>query len=370
MNGPVEIVTVRVGGSEFSAFERVQWSAAMNEAARSFRLEIAAEPGAGATHRQFEVFAPVEIMAGGELILRGHIDRRQPSISSSEASIAIAGRSKGADAVDSSAPVDKGAFKNKTPLDIAKDLDGGRAGFVSDERMEKIELYHVTPGETVFRAVERMARQQGLTLQGEPDGTIRLARATNPKRHAGGLVEGVNIMRGSADHNGSNRHSKVTVLGQRPSGHGPDSLEIEAIARDAGVPRDRPLIIVQRDDTTKAAAGQAARNRSARAAGEGLSASITVVGWRDEAGAIWTPGRLIWTESPFLDLAQDMLIKSVSCSQDRGGTLTELSLVDPRAFGGKKGKAAKSGKAWSTPSSAPPDNRLGLLTGSSSAGVA
>jgi prophage tail gpP-like protein len=349
MTGIVEIVTVSVGGQSFTAFLRIQWSAAMNEAARSFRLEIAAEAGAAATHRMFREMEPIEIRATGDLILKGYIDRRQPSIGPNEAKIDISGRSKGADAIDSSAPITKGAFKSKTPLEIAKALDEHGIGFVSDEKMDKVELYHVTPGETLFRAIERLTRQQGLTMQGEPDGSIRLARATSPKRHAGGLIEGKNILRATADHNASNRHSRVTVLGQRPRGHGPQALEIEAIARDAGVPRDRPLIIVQRDDTDSDKAEKTAKNRAARAAGEGISASITVVGWRDEGGVLWTPGWIVWVESEFLDLKQDMLIKNVTGSQDGGGTLCELSLVDPRAFGGKKGKGAKSGKGWETP---------------------
>lgn len=57
-------------------------------------------------------------------------------------------------------------------------------------------------------------------------------------------------------------------------------------------------------------------------------------------------GKLIWTESPYLDVTQDMLIERVSYDQDESGSIATLSLVDPRAHGGKKGKGSKSGKSW------------------------
>jgi hypothetical protein len=63
--------------------------------------------------------------------------------------------------------------------------------------------------------------------------------------------------------------------------------------------------------------------------------------------AISTPGFLIWTESPFLNLAKLMLIKKVSFNQKKpAGSKTRLELIDPRAFGGTVGKGGSSGDAW------------------------
>jgi len=345
--GEPEVVSVLVGGQRYTAFTRVQVRAAFDEAARSFRLEIAAEMGANTTHATFKTGMPVQIFVGGDLVLDGFIEQKQPSFDADSASIAISGRSKSADLIDSSAIHDTGSFENQTLDEIGNAIsDGLSARFLTEEQLEQIPGYQLTPGKSVYRTVEELARQQGLTITGTPEGNAKLAKA-GKERHAGGLFEGRNIKAGSSDHNESNRHSRYIVRGQRPLDHGVDALEIEAIARDAQVGRNRPVVIIEREDTSKGRAKSRAKNRKDRAAGNGLKARITVPGFRDDAGKLWTPGHLIWVESPFLDIAQDMLVESVDMGQDSGGSLTALSLVDPRAYGGKGGKGNKSGDEWS-----------------------
>jgi prophage tail gpP-like protein len=344
--GAPELITVAVDGMMWTAFERVLVEAAFNHAARSFRLEVAAEPGASATNAIFRVGAEVSIFASGTLLLTGYVDRRQPKISATEAMIHVSGRSKSADLIDSSAVHKTGAFKKKTPVEIGNDVSQGiGARFVADKQLEKVDQYHVTPPETPFRLVEKLARQQGMTLTGTADGDVKVTKAGS-ERHSGGLFEPGNIKVGEADHNGSNRHSKYIVRGQRPFDTGADNLEIEAIARDAAVGRNRPVIIIQDEDTTKERTKKRAKNRRDRAAGNALKATIEVVGFRDEGGKVWEPGHLVWTQSAFLDIAQDMLIETAHYGQDSGGSITKLSLTDPRSYGGEGGKGNQSGADW------------------------
>ena len=78
-------------------------------------------------------------------------------------------------------------------------------------------------------------------------------------------------------------------------------------------------------------------------------------GFRDDAGLVWEPNRLVWFDSPFLSVQQDMLIESVTFTQDERGSITKIELVDPKAYDsgekakrGSKTKAGvnKSGKSW------------------------
>lgn len=349
MSGRTEIVTVTVGGQTWTAFRRVMIRASYKEAARSFELEIAAERGGAQTNALFALFAPVEVKASGDLVLAGHIDKRRPQVGAETATMTISGRSKGADAIDSSAKHETGDFKKKKPDEIGNAIAPKGVKFVADIDLDPVD-YHVTPGESAFRAVEKLARAQGATLTGDADGTIRITNASKgAKKQAGGLFHPGNIESGSADHDGSNRHSEYRVVGQAPKGTGADALRLEGIARDAGVTRDRVLVVVHDDDADKEKLKKRAKNRRNRAAGNGLKASVTVATWRDEAGALWTPGHLVWTESEFLGLAQDMLIESVTLSQEAegAGTRAQLELVDPRAHQGKAGKGGKSARAWS-----------------------
>ncbi len=344
----IEVVTVSAGGGSYTAFKYVSVRTAFNEAARSFEFEVAAEAGDDATNAIFAAGTPITISVNGDLLLTGYVDRKQPHIEKDKRCITVSGRSKSADFVDGAAEHDTGHFANKTPLEIAKEISSEyEPQWESDQQLDKIEQYQITPPETVFRCIEKMCRQQGMTVTGTAEGNARISKASGSGRQSSGLIEGQNIKVGDADHNHSNRHSKYTVRGQRPFDHGVQALEIEAVVNDSGVNRHRPVIIVQDEDTTKDRAKKRATNRRDRAAGNALKATIQTQGFHDEGGQLWTPGNLVWVESPFLDITQDMLIEAVSYRQDEGGSIATLSLVDPRAYGGAGGKGNKSGTEWS-----------------------
>jgi prophage tail gpP-like protein len=350
--GP-EFVTIAAGGMIYSAFERVLVRASYKEAARTFALEIAAENGAEATAWIFKAGTQVDILFNGDLACRGYVDRYQPKIAEhNRAIVSVSGRSKAQDLIDSSAEHDTGHFKNKTPVEIMQELDKAGVGVSTNRQLDKID-YQLTPGETVFDVGEHLLRKYGMTTTGQADGSM-LVTDGSQGRHAGRLWEseifrGGNIKIGEADHNWSNRHSKVIVRGQRPYGHGDDALQIEGAAIDNSVGRYRPVIIHQDDDTTTDLAKKRAKHRRDREAGNSLTANITTQGFRDDGGKLWSPGFLIFTESPFLAIAQDMLIETVEWSQARDeGSQSILSLVDPRAYAAQGGKGGSSGEAWNT----------------------
>jgi prophage tail gpP-like protein len=346
----LELISVAVGGKRYTAFEQVTVTAAMNKAARTFSLTVAAETGASATNKLFSAGAEVEIYANEDLLLSGFVDGKQPRLSAIDATIDVSGRSSSGDLIDSSALHQTGHFENRTPLEIGTELSikFKNTGFITDQQLEKIEQYQITPGESVFRCIEKMCRQQGMTLAGTADGKINITKAGS-SRQAGGLIEGQNILVGMAHHNAANRFSEYIVRGQRPFDHGEENLEVEARAQDAAIQRYRPTLDVQDEDTNKDRAKGAAKNRRDRSAGNALKATIKTQGFRDQAGVLWTPGNLVWIESPFLDIAQDMLIEQVEYAQSEAGSIATLSLTDPRSYGGEGaggGKGNKSGKEW------------------------
>lgn len=347
--GQTEVISVEVDGVRYTAFKRVQVRASYKEAARAFEFTVAAEPGSSATNAIFHAGAAVSVYAGPDLLLAGYVDQKRPHLGAHEASITVSGRSKSADLIDSDVDHETGYFENRDPIEIGKELAREYGvTFETDQTLRKLEQYAVTPGATIFREVEKMVRRQGLTLTGTPQGNIK---ATKPdgSRHAGGLIEGQNILVGNADHNWSNRHSKYSYRGQRAIGRGAKRLQMVAQAKDGAVNRHRVKSAVHDDDGSIEDVKDRTTNRARRAAGEALKATASTVGFRDEAGELWTPGFLIWTESPFLDIAQDMLIEAVDYSQGEQGTIGLLSLVDPRAFSGQGaggGKGNKSGDEW------------------------
>jgi prophage tail gpP-like protein len=338
-----EQIRVEVGGDVFTAWEQVKVRSAFDEACRSYSLKAANELGAAATHARFALGVELKIFANDDLLLDGYVDRRRPKLGEDETEIVIIGRSKSCDLVDCSAVHDSGDFENMTAVDIGNAIAAGIAArFETDQTLEKVEAYSLAQGKTIFTVVEELCRDQNKTLTGTAAGNVLVTKA-GTRRHAGGLYEGVNIIEAEGDHNACNRHSKYIVRGQSVTGHGAEALEIEAVANDGKVRRFRPLIIVQKETSSKARAKGRAATRRDRAAGYALGCDVTIQGCRDEAGTVFEPGRLIWTESETLGIAQDMLIESADFSQDsKGGSLTSLGLVDPRAYDGDKGKGNKS----------------------------
>jgi prophage tail gpP-like protein len=343
------LVTVAAGGGLWTAFERVLVRASFQEAARSFELKVAAEPGASATAWMFKAGTAISILSNGSLMCQGFVDRYQPTLGEHDtAEINISGRSRSQDYIDSSAVHDTNQFKNKDPQEIGAALDHFGVGIATDEQLKKVPIYRITPGETAFRCLEKLCREQGVFPVGQADGSIKITKG-GKMRHAGSLIERVNIKRIEADHNWSGRHSDVIVRGQRPFGHGEDALQIEAKARDAELGRYRPVIVIHDGDTDKDRAKKRAGTRRDREAGNSLKANVTVQGHHDDGGMLWEPGALVFVDSNFADIHQDMAIESVTYSQDRkDGTLSVLSLVDPRALGGKGGKGGSAGGAWAS----------------------
>jgi prophage tail gpP-like protein len=339
----IEVVSI----NGWTAFTEVNVRVGINEAAREFTATLAAELGASTVNRLFDVGTEVTITTNGETLLTGYVEDKEPYFDANEAYIEISGRSKSADLIDSAADHDTGYFENKDPLEIAHEVSKAYgAKWESDQKLEKIEQYKLQQGETCFRCVEKMTRQQGFTITGTKEGNAKITKAGN-KRQAGSLIEGVNMLVGRGRHHSRNRHSKIIVRGQRPFGHGDENLEIEAEEQDSAVKRPRTIIIIQDEDTDEKRAKTRAKNRKDRTAGDALKATITAQGFHDDTGQLWEPGNLVWTESPFLDIAQDMLIETADYRQGGKGSFAVLNLVDPRAYGGQGGGSGnKSGSSW------------------------
>lgn len=347
-----EIVTLEVAGLRLRPLT-IAISIAMDEAARDFEARVKhPQLGQADLLKALRGSPAVTIRSqpgdgravAGDLLLTGHVEKRSPSLRASEQDLPIAGRSKTGDLIDSSAEHESGEFRDQDAAGIVGALakDYG-ISVETDLKLGKETLKRLRPGETVHDFARRLSRKEGFAIGDTPQGNLKFAKA-GTQRHAGALTEGVNVQDASAVHDDSKKFSKVRIRAQAPDGYGDDDLQIEAEADDGTLGRKRVKVIVPPELIRKEDARQRAKWNRDRASGEGLTCEVMLQGWRDEAGAIWTPGRLVFTEIPTLDVVQDMLIKKVTLRQSdeaSAGTQAVLSLVDPRAFGGRKGKASK-----------------------------
>lgn len=341
-------LTVIVGGMEYDAFTRAAVSYSANQAARAFALTVTDATDPWDLQWNFMPGEPVKVFANGQLLVTGFINRMSPSFDAHNHTVEISGTSKGADSVKSSAEHEKSEFRNKTILQIAQELDKQGVGFTSDIEQPKLEYFRLNPMETVFDAVERAARRHPMLLQGMPDGGIKLTKGGTGGQNAP-LIQGVNILAGSASFDDTDQHSEYKVRGQRIYGTDRKSLRIEAKEKDPRVKRHLPKHLHQETDIDEETAGKRAKHHKNRQQGESVTANIKTQSWFDGAGQVWQANALVYVDCPILKLANEMLIKSVSLNQENGGTFAQLSLVLPNAFDGEgSGMGGNAGSGTGT----------------------
>lgn len=321
------------------------------KAVRSARAQIATLGGAFPLMRD----DPIEIRASGTLLLTGYVRDIDVSHDDQSHEFAASFVSRTIDATECSVEHDEGWLEKKSLPEIGKEFDTLGIGIETDGSMFLQETRHrLALGETLYETLERRARSRGVLIMDTPEGKLKLAQGPEG-RHTGGLTFGVNIKSGSAKFTGHGLHSPVTVRGQSTEGVTAPSMRPQGKYSDKGVKRRRPLILRHSgeagEDRLKKRAGWEAQ----RAAGNSISATITVAGWRDAGGTIWRPNWLVPVDDELLGLKGIMLIKSVSLAQnDSTGTVATLSLVDPRALGGENPRG-QSSDAFTAPTGANAD---------------
>jgi prophage tail gpP-like protein len=357
-----ELIEIVAEGMRYAGWKSVSVRAALNEAARSFDVEVS-EVGEDwgtspfATWR-FPPNTPVEVLASGNLLVSGYVDDYSPSGDAMSHDIRIAGRGRGADFVDCSCVHPTGRFEEATVEEIAQGLDAFGVGIRMEvEPGPPVPWFQVRQGSSPHSEMMRLLAQRQLTMKGAADGSIVITRA-GEKRHGGGLIQGENILSMSATLSARDRFSEYIVKGQSAVGTSAKrDLQVEARAIDPTVPRYRPKVLVDQADTDRTRAETRANWERKRASGHSAKADITVPGFRDRDGTLWEPGQLVFVLAGWLKIHAEMLIEAVEFSQDdRGGTTSRLTLIDPRTYAeenasekkapAKTGAADESGDEW------------------------
>src|SRR6202035_4502607 len=111
----------------------------------------------------------------GILAFTGYVFVRQAAFDARTKGLRVTGKSLTADAVDSSAPVNGGQYKGYTFQAIASAL-AQNAGVKlvitgsSPDLARPFPQFSIAYGETVFMAVERLARMRGLHITDDANG--------------------------------------------------------------------------------------------------------------------------------------------------------------------------------------------------------
>jgi prophage tail gpP-like protein len=325
-------ISLVVGGFEYTGWERATVNYAATDAARAFAFTLTDADNTAQAWDLLPGDEDILVLIDGEVVVTGHIDTMSPSYAATNHTIEVSGRSLSADVIDSSHTHPTSEFSGQTLAQIAAALAPDGISITSDMPLNAIPNFRLQPAETIFAALDRAAAKSGLFLQGTADGGIKITKGGSRVVHPP-LVEGQNILAGSATFNNTDRHTTYRVHGQRAFDQASKkTLQIQATAVDHSMRRKRNKVIVAETDVSQQEAQTLADWHRDRQLGESIKAHIRVVGTRDANGRLWQVNTLIFVQSPMLRLAMQMVIQNVAISQDKSGTFTALSLVHPLAL--------------------------------------
>lgn len=283
------------------------------------------------------------VQIGGDAVVTGYVDRFVPSFDAQGHRIEIAGRGKCQDLVDCSAEWDNGQISGASALAVANKLAAPYGITVScDEAgLRVIPQFNIMLGETPFEIIDRVSRYSSLLAYEGADGNLVLARASTDQ-HSSGIEQGANVEGANVEYSADQRFQtyKAFLQAINTFKEGGDGGNLIASVTDSGVKRNRQKYII-----AEAVAGymDVAKQRAAwemnRRNGRSAVVKVTVDSWRDSAGVLWEPNKLVSLYLPMLKLNSGgseervvWLISEVTFRYGESGTAADLTIMSPDAF--------------------------------------
>lgn len=335
-------LAIRIEGREVRGWESATIRRSLDELAPSFSLDVRS-PRAGAP--EWDLFRPgsaAEIVVDGIVVISGWVE----VVDDADHRMTVAGRARTGDLVDSAAIGEGGArtsWRRATALQIARDLCRPFAIAVSSTvALSPVPHFRTQPGEPVFEALDRLARDHAVRLVTTPAGDLELAR-TGARRSGGSIRYGVNVHSYQVTRSGAERFSRYIYRAQLAASDelsGDAAASVSYAVDDPGVDRYRPTVV--QDD---AQGGPAALQRRAtwernvragkattlRYAVRPLAGSIEA--WYAAQGELWDINTLVDVEDAEHGVSGAWLIRSVELRLAGGSpTVAALELVAPGAY--------------------------------------
>lgn len=351
-----DIVTLSINGQIYDGWTDITIETGLKDCAGKIDMPVT-ERWAGKqppTPWQIKPFDKVVVMIGADIAMTGYVEGYNPSYAGTDHNVRVSGRSKTCDLIDCMPDVGAGQFSGskldaiaraicaKFGISVTVQCDVGDA--FPDATLEKTE--------TAFSFLEKLARQRSVLLTDDEKGNLVITQAGKGGISSGALIEGDNILSASAKLSAEKRFQQYVVLSQTPlSFDGQEAhTDIVGTATDAGCPRYRRFAEMAEDPADDGMAQKRANWRKLHNYGECTEATITVQGFRQPNGKLWTKNQLIPVKSPMLAVDLQLLISEVKFSMsDRTGRTTQLTVAPKEAFTPDPPKGGAKSKGNSAP---------------------
>jgi prophage tail gpP-like protein len=342
---------LEVNGVPYDFFTDAQVSIRLDALSRQFSFGATAVAG---TLLPFRGGEACRVLDGDDVMLTGYIERLDVDYGTTRHTIAVSGRDKCGDVVDSALTA-TGDFQPPITLKrvIQKGLAdiGARITVIDNAGTESFkkasDLVAPEPGQNAFEFIEALARKRQVLLTSNGDGDLVLTRAATT-RSTGALqnkvgAEDNNIIASSSSYDGTGRFKTYTILAQPgplPTFSAGDigtggTNQSASFTDDGKDVRDgrqwasQPETAMVRTDALARAKWEA-NLRKAR----GRLYSATVQGFRTyPGGPLWEVNTVVPVVDDFAGIGGEMLISGVSFALDeQQGSTTTLTLVPTNAY--------------------------------------
>jgi prophage tail gpP-like protein len=330
-------LTIRIGGQTLSGWQEVRVTRSIERVVSDFEIALT-EKFPRVQDVVIAAGQPCEVFLGYDKVITGYVDRYIPEITAQTHTVRIAGRSKTQDMVDCAAEWPGSQIINGDVLKIAQTLLKEPFGI---DAYSLVDVGPVVPktvlnqGDSPFDVLEPIARLRGLLMYDDANGNLLFSRV-GEVRAASGFKEGENVEAAGIAWSMDQRFSSYKAYRVKVPAFADKGNESNLITdqKDPGVPRYRPKIFVaETNDGGFDVAKRRAIWEMNRRIGRSAAVHLVTDGWRDSAGALWTPNTLVPVELPTLKLPhEEWLIGEVTYIRSAAGTHAQLVIMHPGAF--------------------------------------
>ncbi|MFC3674655.1 phage baseplate assembly protein [Ferrovibrio xuzhouensis] len=325
-------VVLKVDGRDYSGWESVRIARGVDRAAADFTLAV--------TRQYWPITAGMacEVWIGADRLVTGYVDDVAHSHDSATHRIDVSGRSRTADLIDCGASNRPGQWLGQTAQRIADELAGpfGVPVIVRDGGAP-IPDHQLQQGETVMESLHRICAMRSLVPTDDVNGRLILHRPGSGGT-AGALVagQGGNVLKATVKFSQRDRFHTYIVKGQQAGFDIADPNQIAqptGTATDPNIRSNRVAVIIAESQADADICARRARWEAANRAGRGLDITVTVPGWRQADGRLWTVDQITSYRDDIIGLpATSLLVAETVWTKGPDGTLTEMKLAPPAAY--------------------------------------
>lgn len=329
-----DVVSLKIGSDLYEGWQDVSIETALDSLAGSFSLALTERFPDHPELWVIEDGAACEVRIGDDLVITGYVDEGDNDVDPNSHPVQASGRAKTGDLVDCSAIHTPGTWTNRKLEQIVADLAqpfGVDVKAITDTGAA-FAKFSLQQGETAFEAIERMCRMRAVLPTSNAAGVLELRRP-GQVRAGYELRLGENLLSLRHSRNQRDRFSHYILKGQA-SGDGVDGAAArpKAEAKDSGVKRYRPLMIVNSEQTTQASLSDRAKWEATVRAARSRSVVATAQGWRGPDGSLFRPDVIVPVVGRQVGVEDELLVTNVKFTAGDRGKRTVLTLAPKEAF--------------------------------------